>query len=111
MIVTWVFLGLTGATFVGGATTLVLSQVTRGQARNDAHTQEEADQMLDTYQVENRITIALLSASVALGLTTLVAWLGERRRQDATSETTGRSRRPAIALLPTLNGVVLTGHL
>lgn len=111
MIVTWVFLGLTGATFLGGTTTLILSQVTRSQARNDAHTQAEADDMLDTYRLETRLTIALLSSAVALGLSTLVAWLGERRRQSATSETTARSRRPAIALLPTLNGLVLTGHL
>lgn len=100
MIATWVLLGLTGAAFVGGGTTLVLSQVTRSQARGEARSQADADEMLDAYRLELRLTFALLSATVALAATTLVAWLGERRPREAA---------PAVALLPSPGGLVLAG--
>jgi hypothetical protein len=104
MIATWVLLGLTGAAFVGGATTLVLSLVTRSQAQGEARSQDEADEMLGTYRLETRLTFALLSAAVALAATTLVAWLGERRPRSTPARET-----PAVSLLPSPAGLVLAG--
>lgn len=110
LLTTWIFLGLTGATFLGGGTSLVLSLVTRAQARDEARSQDEANDLLDTYRLETRLAVGLLAASAALGVATLVAYFGERPNAEA-DESTSRRRGRSIALVPTINGFLLSGTL
>ena len=104
LLMTWVFVGLTGASLVGGATSLILALVTRAQARGEVHSQAEADEMLETYRLETRLAVGFLSATAALAVATVLTYFGERPRRAGDDHA-----EASLRLLPTLGGLVLAG--
>ena len=78
LLLTWVGTGLSGAALLGGLTATLLAEITRATLGEREHDQSWVDEQVDAYRLRSRVAVGLLSTAVALGVTTLIAWLGER---------------------------------